>query len=186
MSPLGVYGHSKAAGEAEIEKRVKEHIIIRTAWLCGVHGPNFVKTMLRLGRKNEELRVVADQHGCPTFTADLAAAILKIIIKIKSSDDPPWGVYHFCGKGETTWHGFAEAIFEIGSRYTEFKVQEVLPVCSGEYPTAAKRPANSGLDCSKIKRTFGVKLRPWREGLEVLLKEIFSKNALYVGKSSNK
>jgi dTDP-4-dehydrorhamnose reductase len=115
VSPLGVYGKSKAAGEMKVRDRLKEHIIIRTAWLYGIHGHNFVKTMLRLGRERERVQVVADQYGCPTNAADLADAILAIIAQLNETDDVPWGTYHYCGTGVTTWYGFAEKIFELAN-----------------------------------------------------------------------
>jgi dTDP-4-dehydrorhamnose reductase len=169
ICPLGVYGKSKAEGEAEVRQCLREHIIIRTAWLYGVHGHNFVKTMLRLGREREVLRVVADQHGCPTYAADLAEAILEIAAQICKGCDIAWGTYHYCGKGATSWYGFAEKIFEVAKRYDSFKVKKVEPITTAEYPTPAKRPANSVLKCSLIRRYFGVALRPWPESLAQMI-----------------
>ena len=149
IAPLGVYGKSKAAGEAEVRQRLPEHIIVRTAWLVGVHGHNFVKNMLRLGRERETLKVVSDQQGCPTFAADLADAILVMAKQAEIRKLVPWGTYHYCGRGETTWHGFAEAIFEIAGQYEKFALKNLLPISTAEYPTPVKRPANSVLDCTK-------------------------------------
>ena len=104
VAPLGVYGQSKEAGEAEVRRRIQEHLIIRTAWLYGVHGHNFVKTMLRFGKERETMRVVDDQAGCPTYAADLANAILLMTDHILSGKKTPWGTYHYCGGGSTTWH----------------------------------------------------------------------------------
>ena len=165
ISPLGIYGKSKAAGETEIRNNLKEHIIIRTAWLYGLHGNNFVKTMLRLGKEKEVLSVVADQYGCPTYAADLADAILTIAIQISEQRDVIWGTYHYCGKGVTTWHGFAQAIFNLANQYDTLKVKKVVPITTSEYPTPAKRPANSGMDCSLMTKNFGISLRPWQESL---------------------
>ncbi|MCG2757431.1 MAG: dTDP-4-dehydrorhamnose reductase, partial [Desulfobacteraceae bacterium] len=103
-SPLSIYGKSKQEGENEVRSRLKKHIILRTAWLYGVHGQNFVKTMLRLGKEKEVINVVADQFGSPTSATDLAAAVLQIISRIKYSGDINWGTYHYCGHGITTWH----------------------------------------------------------------------------------
>jgi len=165
VSPLGIYGKSKAAGETEIRNNLKEHIIIRTAWLYGLHGNNFVKTMLCLREKKEIFRVVADQYGCPTYAADLAHAILTIATRISEQRDVIWGTYHYCGKGVTSWHGFAQAIFDLANQYDTFRVKKVVPITTSEYPTQAKRPANSGMDCFLITKNFGINLRPWQESL---------------------
>jgi dTDP-4-dehydrorhamnose reductase len=176
VSPVGIYSKSKAEGETRTSDQLKEHIIIRTAWLCGVHGQNFLKTMLRLGREKEHLRVVADQHGCPTFAADLAGAILEVAGQLKTEGEDRWGVYHFCGSGETTWHGFAEAIFELAGKYEKFKVDTIEPITTAEYPTPAKRPPNSVLDCSKIERHFGIRPRHWKDALEETIEAFYNIN----------
>jgi len=165
VSPLGLYGKSKAAGETEVREHLQEHIILRTAWLYGARGNNFVKTMLRLGRNKEVLRVVADQYGCPTYAADLAEAILGIAAQIGEGYDVMWGTYHYCGKGVTTWHGFAEKIFDLAKKHDTFMVRKVMPVTTAEYPTPAKRPKNSVLGCSLITKHFGISPRPWRASL---------------------
>ena len=149
VAPLGVYGQSKAAGEAEVRERHAKHVIVRTAWLNGVHGHNFVKTMFKFGRERDTLRVVSDQFGCPTFAADLAEAILEVVRRIEKNESVKWGTYHYCGAGKTTWHGFATAIFEIAGQYEKFAVKNVVPISTAEYPTPVKRPANSVLDCRK-------------------------------------
>jgi dTDP-4-dehydrorhamnose reductase len=174
VAPLGIYGQSKEAGEVEIRQRIQEHIIIRTAWLYGVHGHNFVKTMLRLGTEKESISVVVDQTGCPTYAADLADAILLIADYILSGKKTPWGTYHYCGGGSTTWHGFAEAIFKIAETYETFSVREVVPVTTEEYPTPVKRPSNSVLDCSKIETNFGISPRPWVESLTDMIDTIYA------------
>ena len=177
VAPLGIYGASKAAGEEKVRERLSEHVIVRTAWLCGVHGHNFVKTMLRMGREKDALRVVSDQFGCPTFAADLAEAIFEVVKQVEMSKSMPWGTYHYCGRGETTWHAFAEAIFEIAGQYEKFAVKEVLPISTAEYPTPVKRPANSVLDCLKIERHFGIRPRPWRESLAEMIEQLYKLNA---------
>jgi len=165
VSPLGVYGRSKAAGETEVRDHLQKHIILRTAWLYGIHGQSFVKTMLRLGREKEVLKVAADQYGCPTYAADLAEAILAIAAQIGEELNISWGTYHYCGRGVTTWHGLAEKIFDLAKQYDSFMVKKVVPITTEEYPTPAKRPANSVLDCSLITRHFGISSRPWKESL---------------------
>ena len=173
-SPVGVYAQSKAEGELCVAKATRQYIIIRTAWLYGVHGNNFVKTMLRLGRERTALKVVNDQHGSPTNAAELAAAILTICQKIHGSDNfDAWGVYHFCDKGETTWYGFAEKIFNIASRHEKLALQELIPITTQEYVTPVKRPPNSVLSCDKIQRTFGIKRKPWEKSLEEMMKRLY-------------
>jgi len=117
------------------------------------------------------LRVVNDQRGCPTNAADLAEVILAIAGRC---DRNPWGTYHYSGKGVTTWHGFAEAIFTEAQKYTSLLVERVEPIPSSQYPTPAKRPANSVLDCSLFTRTFGIEPRPWRESLAEVIHGLFS------------
>jgi dTDP-4-dehydrorhamnose reductase len=176
VAPLGIYGASKAAGEEEVRNRLPEHIIVRTAWLCGVHGHNFVKTMLKAGREKTSLRVVADQRGCPTFAADLAEAILEIAGQAEKNGFVQWGTYHYCGAGQTTWHGFAEAVFEIAGQYETFAVEEIVPISTADYPTPVKRPANSVLDCAKIERHFGIRPRPLRESLTEMIQQLYKFN----------
>ena len=113
VDPLGVYGKSKAAGDNSIRRLLDSHIILRTAWLYGIHGQNFVKTMLKLSSERETVRVVADQHGCPTWAADLAAAMLKVAGEHLNGSAIQWGTYHYCGGGSTTWNGFAQAISNL-------------------------------------------------------------------------
>ena len=176
VSALGVYGRSKAAGENKVREHLKEHIILRTSWLYGVHGHNFVKTMLCLGREKEVLRVVNDQYGCPTYADDLAEAILAIAAKIVERHNITWGTYHYCGEGATTWHGFAEKIFDIAKQYDSLMVKKVIPVTTEEYPTSAKRPANSVLDCSLIKKHFGICSKPWPETLAQMIDRYINRN----------
>ncbi len=178
VSPLGIYGKSKAAGEAEVRGRLHEHIIVRTAWLYGVYGQNFVKTMLLLGREKELLRVVADQYGCPTYAADLAGAILAIAAKIGEGGQRQiaWDTYHYCGKGETSWYVFAKAIFDLARQYDSFAVKRVEPITTADYPTPAKRPANSVLDCSLLTKTFGISPPSWHESLSRMVKNIFAEH----------
>ena len=170
VSPIGIYGRSKEAGECEIRNHLHEHIIIRTAWLYGVHGNNFVKTMLRLGLEKENLNVVDDQFGCPTNAADLADAILIMADTICKEKDVKWGTYHYCGKGQTSWHGFAEMIFKLAKQNIKLKIKQVTPIPASAYPTPAQRPANSVLDCSLILDNFNIQTRPWLESLEEMIK----------------
>lgn len=173
VSPIGSYGRSKAGGEAEVRRNNSRHLIVRTAWLYGVHGHNFVKTMLRLRREKKAIRVVDDQTGCPTYAADLARAILSMSGHILAGKKTRWGTYHYCGAGAVTWCGFARAIFEIAAKYEAFADTEVIPITSAQYPTPVKRPANSVLDCSRIEKQFGIRPRPWIDSLADMIEALF-------------
>ena len=173
VTPIGVYGKSKAEGEDEVRSNLKEHIIIRTSWLYGVHGNNFVKTMLRLGKEREELRVVDDQYGCPTFAADLAEAILTIASFIEKGENISWGTYHYCGGGSTTWYGFALKIFEIAKTYDTLKLIKLIPITTSEYAKPARRPANSIMDCALLERNFGITPKPCDESLTRMITELY-------------
>ena len=161
IAPLGVYGRTKAEGEAEVRAANPRHVILRTAWVYGVYGNNFLKTMMRLVGERDRLRVVADQHGCPTATADIAAAILAIDAAL-ARDPHLAGTFHFVGAGATTWHGFAEAIVAAQAYHTG-KRPMVEAIATADYPTPAARPANSVLDSSRFTTTFGYRAKPWRE-----------------------
>ena len=172
VHPLGVYGETKEAGERAVREHLNEYIILRTAWVYGSHGQNFVKTMLRFGKEREEMRVVADQHGCPTAATDLASAIVHVTSVVTESRKAPWGTYHFAGSEPTTWHGFADEIFEHQKR-REGRRPALTAITTADYPTPARRPANSVLDCEKYTATFGVKPRPWREALAEVIAELY-------------
>lgn len=176
VKPLGVYGASKEAGERAVREAIDQHVIMRTSWVYAAHGGNFVRTMLRVGVERDLLKVVSDQTGAPTFAGDIADAALSVARKITTSrdrlDEPPaWGTYHYTAKECTTWHGFAEAIFDIAEPvFGRRPIVEAIP--TSEYPTPAKRPANSVLDCAKIDTAFAPPRRPWREGLAEVLEEL--------------
>lgn len=159
IAPIGAYGRTKAAGEDAVRSGTPKHLIIRTAWVYSEFGKNFLKTILRLARERDELRVVADQHGSPTSTAALASAILSIAPRLQN-EDTAWGTYHFSGTGVTTWHGFAEWIVSVQARHTHHR-PKVTPIATQDYPTKAMRPANSALDCSLFKRAFGITPEVW-------------------------
>ena len=174
ISPIGTYGESKAAGEKAIREAVEAHVILRTSWLYSSHGNNFVKTILRLAREREELRVVADQYGCPTYAADLAAAILEIAKQIDRKRSVQWGVYHYCGHGVTTWYEFALEVCKLGKKHAPMRVKEIMAISTGEYPTPAKRPPYSALACSKIRSVFNIQTRPWQDSLADMLARLFT------------
>ena len=172
VAPLGVYAQSKAAGEEGVRARLKEHLIIRTSWVYGNHGRNFVNTMLRLGQEQETLQVVNDQWGCPTFAGDLAAALLTIAEKIKAGRaDDCWGTYHCCGATAVTWYEFAILIFALAGKKHPVKVKNIIPISSTQYPSAAPRPKYSVLDCRKACDAFGVRLPELSDSLAAFLAE---------------
>lgn len=159
--PLGVYGQSKLAGELAVRAACPQALILRTSWVFSPFGANFVKTMLRLGREREVLRVVDDQRGNPTSALDLAEAILRIAPGLMGRQ-PQGGVFHLCGGGDTTWCGFARWIFETSAR-SGGPAPRIEAIATADYPTPAKRPANSRMDTSAFRARFGFGLRPWQE-----------------------
>jgi len=167
-SPINIYGKSKLAGEEEIKNILEEYFIIRTAWLYGVQGNNFVYTMLRLFKEKDLVKVVDDQWGSPTYSVDLAGAILKII----EDNFINYGIYHFTNEGVTNWYEFARTIYKKAKRLGLIegnKKIEIQPIKTGDYPTAARRPRYSVLSKDKIKKEFNLKLRNWDEALEDFL-----------------
>jgi len=172
ISPVGVYGRSKAEGEIEIRSHLKEHIILRTSWLYGIHGHNFAKTMLKLATTKPKIRVVADQYGSPTNAADLAQTILIISDRMQFNNDVDWGTYHYCGQGVISWYNFAEKIVGLARLYADVKTTRIEPITTADYPTRALRPIYSALDCSRIQKHFGINPKPWQKSLEITIKEL--------------
>ncbi|MBI5233994.1 MAG: dTDP-4-dehydrorhamnose reductase [Deltaproteobacteria bacterium] len=172
--PLSVYGLTKLEGEKEIIKRHDRHMIIRTAWLYGSHGQNFVKTILRLAGERCSLNVICDQIGTPTWTMELAKAIEAIIDRPGGSGFVP-GIYHFTNEGVASWYDFAVAIIEEANALgVALKCERIEPVATSEYPTSAVRPHYSVLDKTKIKKEFGITIPHWRTSLRMMLKEFYS------------
>jgi dTDP-4-dehydrorhamnose reductase len=174
VAPLGVYGRSKSEGETAIRTQLANHIIVRTSWLYGVYGNNFVKTILKLATEKNALQVVADQVGSPTSAADLAEAILTITRKISTNEKFDWGTYHYCCKGFTTWHGLAEKIIDLAAPHAAFQARQVEAITTAEWPTPAKRPPYSVLDCTRIKSQFGIAPTPWQQSLKRTIDRIFT------------
>ena len=173
--PLTAYGRGKLAGELQLARSCREHVILRTSWVFSAHGSNFVKTMLRLGRERTELRVVADQLGGPTPADSIASALWQIAQcwRKEEGSEFPWGTYHFSGSPISSWHGFASEIFsQAYARGILPTVPEVLAITTAEFPTPAQRPAYSVLDCTKLKDTFAIEQPDWRTGLSRVLDEI--------------
>jgi dTDP-4-dehydrorhamnose reductase len=166
--PQGVYGASKLAGEIAVRENCSRHIILRTAWVFGEHGNNFVKTMLRLGAQRDSIGIVADQFGGPTYAGDIAAALILIAESIVSGNTD-FGVYHFSGLPHVSWFDFASKIFDLAvSKNIISKKPELSPLTTDMYPTPAKRPANSKLYTDKIKCTFGIEASDWQKALDNL------------------
>lgn len=174
IHPQGVYGRSKAEGEEALRHHWERHAIVRTSWLFGLHGANFVKTMLRLGRERDTLRVVDDQVGCPTYAYDLAGALLDIAGHVSHHADA-WGTYHFCNDVAVTWYAFTRRILALARTYERFRVAEILPILTAHYPLPAPRPPYSVLDCTSLEERFGITRRPWEEGLKELLADLYAR-----------
>ncbi len=169
--PLSAYGESKLAGEEEILKTLPEHYIIRTSWLYGARGSNFVKTILRLANDRDAIRVVYDQAGTPTWAGDLAEAVVTVVDAIEAGT-LDYGIYNYSNEGIASWYDFAEAVVEESRRMgATLKCRTIEPVRTSEYPTPAKRPAYSVLDKQKIKKTFGISIPHWRASLVKMLEE---------------
>lgn len=173
-SPLGVYGRSKLEGERAVCDGYPAALVLRTSWAYSSYGQNFVRTMLRLAETREVVRVVGDQYGSPTATSDLAHAILDILAQVDNGKYAP-GIYHLTATGETSWHGFAAAIF-AGWAQRGGRVPILERIGTADYPTPARRPANCRLDCAKIERAFGIRLPPWQASLESCLDELAAEN----------
>ena len=171
-SPLGVYGRTKEEGERLVRAACPRHLIIRVSWVFSAHGHNFVKTMLRLAKERDEVRVVADQHGCPTPAAAIADALLATAGRLARGAEIPWGTYHFAGAPPTTWHGFAREIFTQAAELLRLEPPRLVPISTAAYPTPAQRPAWSVLDCAKIRRLLRIPQPDWRQGLRVVLAEM--------------
>jgi len=173
-NPQGVYGKTKLLGEIAIQQTGCKHLIIRTAWLFSEYGNNFIKTMLRLGAERDELSIVGDQIGCPTYAQDLARAIVAMLPKIESNQCE-YGVYHYCGDSACSWYEFAEAIFKQ-AKDRGFKVPRLInSISTADYPTPAKRPTFSVLDCSKVTTAFDITASNWRQGIVDVLGRLDSR-----------
>lgn len=171
VAPLSVYGASKLAGELAVRFSGARHAVIRTAWVVSTHGNNFVKTMLRVAASRHSLSVVDDQYGSPTSAADLAEALMAIAIRLAEDENAPTGIFHFSNAGKTSWAGFAQEIF-AQSRQRGGVSADVVPIPSTDYPTPAKRPANSMLSHSAISEAYGIEPRDWHAALGDILDEL--------------
>lgn len=172
VHPLGAYGRSKLAGEERVRQELPEHVILRTSWLYSAFGGNFVKTMLRLGAEREQLCVVNDQFGTPTAAGDLAEAVMHIAHRLcDGTSTVPYGTFHYSGAGETSWFGFAEAVFTLARDWAGLKAS-LAPIPTSEYKTVAVRPQNSRLGCDRLRRLYGIEPVPWKQALACVLNEL--------------
>lgn len=173
VSPKSVYGATKLAGELAVAGNIDGYVILRTAWVYAPYGKNFVRKMVGLAQSRDEVRVVADQNGCPTYAPDIANAVIGIAQNIlKTQSDPHLrGIFHLAGRGETSWAGFAAAIFEFLAG-KGLRRPLLMPITSAEYPTPARRPANSRLNCAKLARIHGIELPHWSASLRNCLERL--------------
>jgi dTDP-4-dehydrorhamnose reductase len=165
VGPASAYGRSKLEGERRVAAANPKHLILRTAWVHAPYGVNFVRTMLRLAETRPDLGVVADQHGAPTYAPDIAEGLLAIVARIAKGGSAPWGIYHMASSGSCVWADFAEHVFACSAAAggPSAKVKRIPTV---EYPTPARRPANSRLDCGRLRSEYGVALPDWRSGVD--------------------
>jgi dTDP-4-dehydrorhamnose reductase len=170
-NPQTAYGRTKRAGEEVVLATCPEALIFRTAWVFSPYGQNFVKTMLRLAAERDSVRVVNDQTGNPTAAHDIARALLIIAARCAKGGERPRGIYHLAATGETTWFGFAQAIMRLAAEHG-YRAVPVMPIGTADYPTAAKRPANSRLDCSRLAHDFGLSLPRWQDGLAATMQAL--------------
>ncbi|CAN7272658.1 dTDP-4-dehydrorhamnose reductase [Brevundimonas sp. LjRoot202] len=170
--PLGVYGRTKLEGEQAVAGANPRHVILRTAWVCSPVGSNFLKTMLRLAGERDELSVVDDQRGRPTFARDLADVVAGVLTMTAAPPADAWGVFHAVSGGETTWCGFAQAIME-GSAARGGPSCRVKPIATSDYPTPARRPADSRLCTERLAAVYGLRLPHWQAALETCLDELY-------------
>jgi dTDP-4-dehydrorhamnose reductase len=171
VAPINVYGASKEGGEQAVRTTNPRHAIVRTAWVVSPHRANFLRTMLRLGAQRDELRVVDDQRGCPTFAIDLAAALQTVALGMMEAQAAPAGTFHMVNGGEATWAEFAGAIFAESSKRGGPSAR-VTPITTAEYPTPARRPHNSRMATSKLTGSYGIVPRPWPDALGDAMAEL--------------
>lgn len=173
-APLNIYGATKRDGEERVAAAGGDYLIFRTSWVYDAEGSNFVNTMLRLMTEREELRIVTDQYGAPTYAPHLAAATVQALEHALGMKPFPSGIYHLCGGGETSWLQFAKTIHDLArGRGQRFAVQRLVPQMTADYPCAAKRPLNSRLDCTKAKTILHAALPSWQEGIRECIERKF-------------
>lgn len=172
VSPLGIYGDSKLQAENTIQEIMKKFIILRVAWVFGIHGNNFVKTMIRLANTHNTVKVVNDQFGGPTPAREIARVLLALVKQYQQTNTLDWGIYHYCGQPKVSWFEFADTIFTIAKEKELISAVNLLPITTEEFPTRVTRPANSMLDCDKIKNTYNIEPADWKHSLSEMLDEL--------------
>ena len=178
-APLNVYGASKLAGEKAVRQHSDKHFILRTSWVMGFHGKNFLKTILRLASEREALDIVADQIGAPTSAADLADLVARLVAQAQASPNAAYGTYHATARGQTNWHEIAcHIITRAQAQGIRMRLcaDAVRPIRSADYPTPATRPLNSRLDCRKLSDRMGLQMPEWRDGVDSILAQILGKS----------
>jgi dTDP-4-dehydrorhamnose reductase len=178
-NPQGVYGQTKLNGELAIQSSGCKYLIIRTAWVFSEYGNNFLKTMLQLGSVRDELNIVGDQIGCPTYAQDIAKAIVSIVAQLKE-ESPVSGIFHYCGNQSCSWYDFARVIFEEASLAGFQTPNLIRSIKSSDYPTAAVRPVYSVLECHKIRNTFGVNTSDWKLGVKNVVSNFHLQDVNYL------
>jgi dTDP-4-dehydrorhamnose reductase len=177
-APISVYGRTKLDGERALARSNPRHLILRTSWVFGAHGANFLKTMLRLAAERDQLRVVADQFGAPT-SVDLLASVTRTLLDAVSRGATPWGLYHCASQGAVSWHGYAQFVLqEARARDITLRAgpEDVVAITTADYPTPARRPANSRLDTTKLRDTFQYALPEWELGVRGVLSQLLKKD----------
>lgn len=164
-NPQGVYGASKLAGEIAVAEMCDKHVILRTAWVFGEHGNNFVKTMLRLAATRNELSIIGDQFGGPTYAGDIAKVLVEIANRIVTGESVEYGVYHYSGLPHVSWYQFADGIFEAAEKEHIVNKPKLISITTEQYPTLAKRPSNSKLSTRKVSEAFAIKASDWTKAL---------------------
>ena len=173
VNPLSVYAKSKEAGERAVRQRLDRHIILRTSWVFGIQGNNFVKTMFRLAKDCERLTVVADQYGGPSSARGIASVLLTIVAQFEKTRSDAWGTYHYCQKPYVSWYQFAQAIVERATAMELINHEvEVVPISSSEFTSHVMRPSNSRLDSTKIQSTFSIIESPWLNDIDEVIKVV--------------
>lgn len=171
-APASTYGLTKLAGERAIQQSDAKHAIIRTAWVVSADGHNFIKTMLRIGAQNNEVRVVSDQRGTPTHAGDLASALAAVTAQFTSDRAQRSGIWHCSNQGETTWHGLAERTFGQAAKLGLQIPEKVTPISTADYPTPARRPLDSRLNSTRLEADFGLRLRPWESAVDEIVAQL--------------
>jgi len=174
-NPINIYGKSKYEGEKAIRSVLNEHIILRTSWVFGIYGHNFVKTLLKLQKKRSPLNIISDTIGCPTAASDIAMVIIQLVSQVFQKKQMQWGTYHYCGDNTACWYSFAKEVFKTVSMATGSPLPQIIPISSEDYPSVIQRPANTALSCQKIKNAFGISPCNWEKGVQKVVNTLMNK-----------